>query len=303
MARTRNVLFIQTVAITAVFGGAYFLIRAMPVEACDVMHYRDYMSASGEIEYCGPGEIQFFDMQKMRFPVQAQLTPLENPVPGQPINFRLRLTDYQGEPLTAEEIAVSHTERIHLMAVDASLQDYQHIHPTPTGAPGEFAFTLTPRYEGNYAVYLDFIPLRSGRRVLIESGFTSGEGASIEPRFAKSAFEYSDGDYVFTLEGADDGLRQKKENLLRLLITDPDGRPAKLEPVMNAWAHLVAFDAGHTGFAHLHPLTIYLKGQTLRSPDALDFSFMPDRPGNYRLWAQVSIQGQERFIPFDLAVK
>ena len=39
--------------------------------------------------------------------------------------------EFDGSPLAADEVALSHTEKIHLLAVDPSLDDYQHLHPVP----------------------------------------------------------------------------------------------------------------------------------------------------------------------------
>jgi hypothetical protein len=74
-----------------------------------------------------------------------------------------------------------------------------------------------------------------------------------------------------------------------------------LQPVMGAFAHLVAFDDECRGFAHLHPKEnlIPVEGEeTYRGP--LTFGFRPPSTGHFRLWAQVRIDEQEIFVPFDL---
>lgn len=303
MPRIRTVILIQILILTAGFALAYGIIRSIPVKACDILHYGQFMNEAGEVEFCGAGEVEFFDMRELRYPVIATLTPADAIAPGQEARFRLKLVDYAGTPLSADDIAISHTERIHLMAVDAALEDYRHLHPVATDAPGEFEFALTPARTGRYAVYLDFIPIRSGRRVLLATGFDSGDPSPTPatPAFPGSHAATVDG-WRLTLQGAEAPLPEGELAQLRLRVARPGGGPATLEPVMGAWAHLVAFDAGHRGFAHLHPLTPYIKGQTLRSPDVLDFSFVPDRPGDFRLWAQVQIEGRDVFAPFDLKV-
>ena len=75
-----------------------------------------------------------------------------------------------------------------------------------------------------------------------------------------------------------------------------------LEPVMGAFAHLVAFDEARSGFAHLHPA----EADLLKKPDAtnpaLSFKLTIPRAGRYVIWAQVNLGGREEFVPFDLAV-
>lgn len=77
--------------------------------------------------------------------------------------------------------------------------------------------------------------------------------------------------------------------------------PVEFGLVMGAYAHLVVFDEEGKGFAHLHPQNPFVGQQDPKNPD-LRFSFFPADPGKYRLWAQLLIDGQERFVPFDLEV-
>ena len=74
--------------------------------------------------------------------------------------------------------------------------------------------------------------------------------------------------------------------------------PVPLQPVMGAFAHLVAFDEARSGFAHLHPAEIDLS----KPPDALrpelNFKVTIPAPGRYVIWAQVNLDGSEAFVPF-----
>jgi hypothetical protein len=71
-----------------------------------------------------------------------------------------------------------------------------------------------------------------------------------------------------------------------------------LEPVMDAYAHLVAFDTARSGFAHLHPMD----ADTAAAPDVtkptLSFKITIPNAGRYVIWAQIKISGQEKFVPF-----
>ena len=56
------------------------------------------------------------------------------------------------------KVARSHTQKIHLLAVDPSLEDYQHLHPVPDDLfDGIWHFTLTPKAFGEYRIFLDLI--------------------------------------------------------------------------------------------------------------------------------------------------
>ena len=290
-----------TLVISAAFALAYVLIRNAPVEPCEVLHYGDYMNEDGVVENCGAEETAFFDMTRIRYPVEVKLQPQGELLPGQAATFDLYLYDHTGQGIAYADIVVSHTERIHLMAVDSSLTDYQHLHPQPAGAPGHFQFELTPSKAGTYSVYLDFIPLLSQRRVLTKSTFTV-VGAGESPRLQRSTSAALAG-YTFQLHTSAQGrFPAGEESQLELSVQVPDGgtRP-EFGLVMGAYAHLVVFDEEGKGFAHLHPQNPFVNEQDPADPD-LRFSFFPADPGKYRLWAQLMIDGEERFVPFDLEV-
>ncbi len=65
-----------------------------------------------------------------------------------------------------------------------------------------------------------------------------------------------------------------------------------------SYAHLVAFDDGRSGFAHLHPVETDLSQlpDTLRP--TLSFKITIPRPGRYVIWAQVNLGAHEVFAPF-----
>lgn len=290
-----------TFAISLGFVLLFVLIRNAPVEPCEVLHYGDYMNEDGAVENCGEEETAFFDMTKIRYPVEVKLQPQGEVVPGQPATFDLYLHDHLGKGIAYENIVISHTERIHLMAVDPSLTDYQHLHPQPAGAPGHYQFELTPSKSGTYSVYLDFISLLSQRRVLAKSEFqVAGEAEA--PHLQKSTTSPLDG-YTFELDGSAQGVFPAGEEAQLQLSVLSEGGNAGLEfgLVMGAYAHLVVFDEEGKGFAHLHPKNPFVEQQDPQNPD-LTFSFFPADPGKYRLWAQLMIDGEERFVPFDLEV-
>lgn len=287
--------------ITLGFVLIYVLIRNAPVEPCEVLHYGDYMNEDGAVENCGEEETAFFDMTRIRYPIEVKLEPQGEVLPGQPATFDLYLHDHLGKGIAYENIVISHTERIHLMAVDPSLTDYQHLHPQPAGAPGHFQFELTPSKSGTYSVYLDFISLLSQRRVLAKSEFQV-EGEAEAPQLQKNTATSLEG-YIFSLDGSAQGVFPVGEEAqLQLGVLHEDGSEGlEFGLVMGAYAHLVVFDEEGKGFAHLHPKNPFVEQQDPKNPD-LSFSFIPADPGKYRLWAQLMIDGQEHFVPFDLEV-
>jgi len=289
----------QILLITLLCVGTYVVLRSLPVEKCEFLHYGDYVNAEGIIEGCGYEETEFFVMDELRFPIIPTLTPLEDPQPGIPTLFKLTLFTTTGKPIRWEDVAVSHTERIHAMVVDRSLEDYQHLHPQPAGPAGHYLVEITPRKPGPYSVYLDLIPLINSRRTLLETGFTV-PGTAEEP-VAGHRLQYRKDNLSFTFVPKQEAIRSGEEVRFSLHVHATDNSPTRFSPVMDSYAHVVAFDEAGTGFAHLHPQNPFIEGQDPYNPD-LEFAFLFDSPGYYRIWAQVIVNDRQIMAPFDLQV-
>src|SRR5690606_34765335 len=110
------------------------------------------------------------------------------------------------------------------------------------------------------------------------------------------------GNYRFTLRPADGPLRAGKPGDLLFDVTQTGGGAVRLEPVMDAYAHLVAFDLSRSGFAHLHPKETDLTVPLDPVQPQLSFQISIPKPGRYIVWAQVSLEGEERFVPFAVPV-
>jgi len=291
--------WVQAAAITLGCVLVYAGMRSLPVEPCSFLHYGDYINQEGVIEGCGYEETAFFDLEKIRFPIVTDLRPLAEPQAGKPLPMELVLTTTTGKPVRWEEIAVSHTERIHAMVVDPSLEDYQHLHPQPSGPPGHYHFTVRPQSAGNYAVYLDLIPLTNSRRTLLRQSFNvPGEQPAAQLR---ESLQHTKGELDFRFRPHGKSLQAGKDVTFSLEVTHVRGEPTAFSPIMDSYAHVVAFDPDREGFAHLHPQNPFLEGQDPMNPE-LDFTFRFDEPGLYRVWAQMIINGEQIFAPFDLRV-
>jgi len=293
---------LTTAALTFGCFGLYFGLRALPVEPCDFLHYGDYVNAEGVIEGCGYEETGFFDLTTLRFPILARITPLTEAVPGRESTFELTLQTTTGRPISFSEVAVSHTERVHAMVVDPSLSDYHHIHPVNGGAPGTYHFTFTPERAGDYAVFLDFIPLQNSRRTLLKAEFAVAGDSSALPASASKLTHQTEGFAFHLVPRAGERFQVGVETQFSLEVEPLHDQDLVFAPVMDSYAHIVAFEPERRGFAHFHPLNPFIDTQDPRSPE-LDFVFSVDRPGYYRVWAQLVVNGQEQFIPFDLQVE
>jgi hypothetical protein len=278
----------------------FIFIRNLPVEPCEFLHEETY-NEEGELDYCGSDDTGFVDLSIRRWPMKIDFRPVNPVVMNQLAKFEIKIEKADGSPLTSSDVALSHTQKIHLLAVDESLNDYHHIHPIADSLfDGVWHFSLTPKYAGEYSVYLDFIPLKSPRRVLLSSSFkVNGDRASFQDRQENLEFSYEDINFEL-IKDSKESTEEKK--IITLKAVDRKGKNVTFHPVMGAFAHMVAFDDEMNGFAHLHPISENVpSSENTTHTGPLSFGFTAPKYGIYRLWAQVKTTTEkEIFIPFDL---
>lgn len=297
-----NHTIMRPVIMTIPFVACYFILRSLPVEPCDFLHEATY-NDEGKLDYCGSGDSGFVDLTVRKWPIKMDFRPLDELQIDKPCRFEIHLKQFDGSPLSANDVALSHTQKIHLLAIDSSLSDYQHLHPTHDSLyNGVWHFTLTPKRGGKYSVFLDFIPVRSPRRVLLSASFDV-DGDIPKPNSYPESLKVVRQDQLFEIQL----VREDEKSDLQLILTgkSSDGNSLELRPVMGAFAHMVAFDSKIKGFAHLHPKeNISIESSADSHNGKLTFVFSPPASGHYRLWAQLKVTGQENeiYIPFDINI-
>jgi hypothetical protein len=220
---------------------------------------------------------------------------------GQEAQGTLRLSTRGGEPVELKDLREVHTRKIHLLIIDGSLSDYHHEHPDPTEIPGEYRFTFTPRKPGSYRAWADVQPLLTGFQEYAMADLPSPQAASEAIQTTVSTSAALEGLH-YTLS-ASDPIKAGKAARVRLRVTASGGRPfGGLEPLMGAFAHLVAFREDGRSVLHMHPLqTRALKQEERGGPD-LEFQIYADKPGFYRLFLQVQIMNASKFVPLGIEV-
>jgi len=294
-----------TLALAGVFGVVYPLVRAIPTPQCGILHTTNLRESGDGLEFCGPASAVFVDLQTTRFPVRARWEVEGSAQVGEEFAYALRLETSAGRQLGDGDLAVVHTRKVHVLVVDPRLEDYQHLHPEWDGR-GAWRGRFTPRRSGNYRIYVEVVPLATAAPVLAAVALRV-EGAAGEPVAegvvsGRAVQAVQVGTHKVALSFLTGTPRAGQEAELRLDVMDPAGTGARvpLEPIMGAWAHLVAFDAGGRGVAHLHPLD---EGSGFEDgAPSFGFGFRTDLPGRYRFWAQIILAGEERMVPFDVEV-
>lgn len=296
-----NMFVLRLFFITGCFVALYFGLRALPDTECNFLHYEGSQITIDGAEFCAVDSPIFLDLQRITFPVEMQLAAEDTVRVGEESWFTVSFATSAGKPIAPQDLAITHTQLLHLLIVDPTLNDYHHVHPEPVGLTGAWSFAIVPRATGTYRVFAEMVPLRTQRQVVATGTFTvPGEEATVPSEVgAISGLTRSLGGYRFALQVAPELPRTDMDNQLTLRVSDERGAPVVLELVMGAFAHLVAFDEDVTGFAHLHPK---YTGHEKDPEPQLAFVLNTAKGGYYRVWAQLKIQSQELFVPFDLIV-
>lgn len=301
----------QTVVLTLGAVVLFVVVRLLPT-GTNLSHMDFRAQGRNVIEFCDPLNPQFLPVVTVRSPVTMTVTTDVEAAARQTVHATLTLVTSTGKPIGPADLLVAHTQKLHLLIVDPTLTDYQHVHPVPGHRPGEWTFLFTPRFGGSYRLFADFTPAATGRGLYASTDLpVAGSGGPVDDQAARppggSTVEIAKTTGEATTVAVDGyrlalapaaPLRANRPADLALSVTQSGGGRVQLEPIMGAFAHLVAFDATRSGFAHLHPNETDLA----RPPDAvaprLTFKVMIPQAGRYAIWAQVKLEGREVFAPF-----
>lgn len=222
---------------------------------------------------------------------------------GQLATATVKLTKPDGSPMLLADLKEAHTEKIHLLINDTSLSDYHHEHPKPTSTPGEYGFTFTPRKPGPYRVWADLVPMATDtQEYAIGDIAAATQGELLSNRTPSTTAEVDGLKYTVTFDQAT--LKAGEAALGKLTITEADGSPFNaLEPVMGAYAHIVGFGEDFHSIAHVHPMGEEPTQPTDRGAGELAFHLQPAKPGLMRLYAQIHVNGSDKFAPFTIQVQ
>lgn len=254
-------------------------------------------------------------LRPRRFPYSVVFTRVDSPTlhldlksdkspqAGQETRLTFRLSDKNGEPVGSDDLVVSHSSRIHLLLVDEKGGDFQHAIPESGNEPGTFATTFHPASSAGYRAWVVAVPAATRLTEYLPwtiPGSTAAVSDELRaPEFG--AFSASDeGISVHLLAGGSGPLRIEagRTNLVRIHVSGAGGEPLRdLEPLWNAFAHLtlVAWDfhAAH----QVHSVGGEILSPDLRGGPEFSFKLHPPKPGWWRLYLQLRIEGRIRTFP------
>ncbi|MCF6378704.1 hypothetical protein L2K70_13910 [Nocardioides KLBMP 9356] len=202
---------------------------------------------------------------------------------------RFRIDDSQGEPVTdyVEEL----TKELHLYLVNDELTVFRHLHPTRDDS-GTWTAPFDVPDAGGYRVVTEFVARDEGG---------NGDHVVLGRPLALPPGDPGDtvaGDQLVSVT-VTQAPTTGPNGLLRLRVRDAAGDPVTLGTYLGAYSHVTGFHTGTGAMVHLHPLSA-----PEITEDGSELTFHSDiaEPGDYRLFAQVRVDGFLHTIPVELTV-
>ncbi|NMR31624.1 heavy metal translocating P-type ATPase [Crystallibacter degradans] len=211
--------------------------------------------------------------------------------PGEPTRVLVELTD-AGTGAPIDDLGLSHEVWMHLIVTRDDLGSFAHVHPEPTGQPGQLAVELNFPTAGTYLVNTEF--RRQGQMQDIHAVQQLRVGATATPNpqsLAESPRTQNNDGVRVTLDG--EATAGETSELSFAFADAATGQPlSNLKPYLAAAGHVVIMDAAGKEFAHEHAdvedangnPVFALPGQQFGPELAVHAHF--DEPGLYRLWGQ-----------------
>lgn len=230
--------------------------------------------------------------------IKAEVVAPASFTAGQRAATVLRLTGADGKPVTFDQLQVTHTEKLHLLIVNETLGDYHHEHPVPAEKPGEYRFDFTPRFGGSYHIWADVVPTATGQQEYVKTQVKVQGTAASANRALNTDAEGGALRFSFATEDSAP-LEVGKASIVRVQVTTPDGKDfAGLEPVMGAFAHMVAFPEDVGSVMHVHPMGREPEQPTERGGPELKFHVVPEMAGLHRFFVQTQLKGKPIYVSF-----
>ena len=270
----------------------------------------------------------------------ATTSVLEAGEAGPVLTLRIDDPEWMGRQWTP--LMPDHGKLMHMFLVgDEALGAFAHLHPVSADSIS-FAVPFPPLPPGTYRIYADIVHESGFSQTLVDTvtAVTGVETASLgapgrDPddswaalpapgRASGERFALPSGRTLVWEAGRQP--RLDAETRLAFRVTEPDGRPAALEPYMGMLSHAAVTRDDGSVFIHMHPAgSINLAAQDRfqraedgAGPDAprgdmpgmsvttmtdvVSFPFVFTAPGAYRIFVQVKIDGAVETAVFDVEV-
>ena len=207
---------------------------------------------------------------------------------GESSHLVYRLSTAAGRPLT--DVVLSHEQWIHLVVVRDDLTNFQHIHPQPTGRPGEFALDVVFGAPGHYILNSEFRERGALRDVAFRQELAVEGNPELVALQEDRSARVVDGVRV-ELQGA---ARVGETSELQFVFSDArSGQPIRdLQPYLAAAGHIIVASDHLYTIEHGHGEAEDAAGNEIwplpgtRFGPEIGFHHRFAAPGLYKLWGQ-----------------
>lgn len=248
--------------------------------------------------------IPYTDLYAVPEVAQTKLVLKESPALSKGVlrTITTQLQKPDCSPFATEQLISFHGALVRLLLVDQTLTDFHLLTP---GADGDVSFS--PAAPGPYRAWAEVVP----EQTAIPEYPTADLGGEFK------AVDRARHDFIETLSATVDGLHfqltfsgrnggfppARQVSVMRLNITDGAGQPVtRLEPLMNAFAHLTGIYADGNTILRLHPVGGDILRQELRGGPSLAFKIYPPRTGFVRFFCQVRVDGKDITVPLGVQI-
>ena len=209
------------------------------------------------------------------------------------ITYKFRVVDTKTKvPLADKDLVVSHTQKLHLIAYDPSLREFNHAHPEFDGK--FWTVSLQLPVNGKYFVWAQGT-LNDGTEFSAKARAEVSGGKPAWPVAALGDLRKgSDRGTVIELEQK--LIKAKKMVMANFTVSRDDGQEPKLEPYLGAFAHVIAVSPNGEDLIHVHPM----EGD--KPTMGMLHATFPSK-GDYRIWIQLIDRSEIKTIPLSVSVK
>jgi Cu+-exporting ATPase len=237
--------------------------------------------------------------------VAVRLTLPTDAAPGRTTHLVIRLTDSAtGQPI--DDLGRGHGVWMHLIATRDDLTTFAHVHPTPTGNPGELAVDMGFPTAGRYIINIEF--RRNGQMADIHTRqiLTIPGAAVTSMRRSPTGRTVTVDEVRVTLVG---DTRAEFTNRLRFDFSNAaTGEPVDdLQPYLTAAGHVIVMRADGSTFLHQHADVRDDQGRPIfalpgqQFGPSLEFHVAFPTSGTYQLWGQFRLaDGTVITVPFNV---
>ena len=208
--------------------------------------------------------------------------------------YQFQLVDTKlNKLITDADLTISHEKKLHFLAYDPSLNEFQHVHPEFDGKM--WSVELNFSVSGNYWVWVqgelavDSEEFSASNRLMVSGGANAWPTPPVLPDNRTGVLGNS------KVELSKSKIVAGKMVMIMVKFTRTDGTQPNIEPYLGAFAHVVAVPEDGDSLMHVHPMA------GSNPNEGMIHATFPEA-GNYRLWIQFIDGGNLKVIPLSVQV-